>query len=314
MEFNMIHRKPTRNFFTLLELLIVVAILAIIGGGMIASYDGLEECAGHKAMTRDMAAINQAVRTFKVLNQKMPDNLESLLSNNVGAPTAPSTTNGDDNIVIALGDTTTEATFLNTALSDIITVNQLTEVQFNKLIAAGITKVRYLDVKGDANTATNLLTISAITGTGAATVGPMSTIDIPGHAFETPLSVTDSNRGRGFVFDLAKATFTGSEQRFAIWGAQIPDTPVNIYENTKVGAKATDVLVAFGIGNSATIIKGDFEGKISYPPFHTSLGKAEYNHYIMLVNVSGAKAKIVTIINAAGNTIDDEFSESKEQK
>ncbi|NQZ59019.1 MAG: prepilin-type N-terminal cleavage/methylation domain-containing protein [Lentisphaeraceae bacterium] len=311
----MIHRKPTRNFFTLLELLIVVAILAIIGGGMIASYDGLEESAGHKAMTRDMAALNQAVRTFKVLNQTMPNNVESLLRNNVASI---GSLTGDDNVTTSLGSTTAVASFLPAELKALITPRDLTQAQLDNLIASGITQVRYLDVLGDDETVSNL-SIASIEGGNATGVGTISTIDIPGHAFETPSADAASNRGRGFVLDFTGVTVSNTSPVFAIWGNQTTggagnSAPTSIYENTKVGAKATDVLVAFGIGHSATMVKGDFQGKISYPPFHTGLGKAEYNHYIMLVNVSVTPAKLVTIINAAGNTIDDEFSESKEQK
>ena len=277
---------------------------------MIASYDGLEEKASQKAATRDMSALNQAVRTFKVLNRKLPNNVESLLSNDVATI---STITDDDNVTTTLGSTTTEATLLSTELQALIAPAALTQTQFDNLIAAGITKVRYLDVLGDDETVSNL-NIDGIDGNNAASVGAISTIDIPGHAFETPLAGSGNNRGRGFVFDLENATFGSSNQEFAIWGGQNPSSPTDQYDNLKVGAPADSVLVAFGLGNSSTIVKGDFSAKISHAPFYTNVDKEKYNHYIMLVDVTQNPAKLITIVNSLGNSIDEEFSESTEQK
>src|SRR5687768_13697314 len=104
-------RKGTKGF-TLLELLIVVAILAIIGGALLASYEGLQASAAKGVATNTIASASQTVRAFTVLENEMPNNLESLLAGDPASLTYDA--NQFDNVAAGLDAAPTEPAFLET--------------------------------------------------------------------------------------------------------------------------------------------------------------------------------------------------------
>ncbi|MCG8380317.1 MAG: type II secretion system GspH family protein, partial [Proteobacteria bacterium] len=65
--------------FTLLELLVVTAILAIIAGATISALSGKDEQAGSAVTVHTMAAVESATRQHNALQKEQPSNLESLL-------------------------------------------------------------------------------------------------------------------------------------------------------------------------------------------------------------------------------------------
>ncbi len=73
--------------FTLLELLIVIAIIAAIAGVAVAAYEGLDQQAEKGQATFNIAAVDRAIRTFKVANNgAYPDDYDALVTN--GGPPA----------------------------------------------------------------------------------------------------------------------------------------------------------------------------------------------------------------------------------
>ncbi|GIW79820.1 MAG: hypothetical protein KatS3mg105_1627 [Gemmatales bacterium] len=75
-----------RNAFTLLELLVVVAILAILAGGLIVAYSGLEEQQSHGVAAHTLAGTDRAIRSFVTLNNgRYPNNLDSLVMSDAAA-------------------------------------------------------------------------------------------------------------------------------------------------------------------------------------------------------------------------------------
>src|SRR4051794_33561690 len=75
-----------RRGFTLLELLVVVAILAVIAGVVISQFDRLEDQASEGASTHTIAALDGAIRTFKVSTGNFPDEMDSLITDDASAP------------------------------------------------------------------------------------------------------------------------------------------------------------------------------------------------------------------------------------
>ena len=73
-------RSLRKAGFTLLEVLMVVAMLAIVGGAIITSYGGLEDKAAKGTATHSIAAVTEAFLVYESTEGGIPNNLESLLA------------------------------------------------------------------------------------------------------------------------------------------------------------------------------------------------------------------------------------------
>jgi prepilin-type N-terminal cleavage/methylation domain-containing protein len=319
--------KTLRNQagFTLLELLVVVAILAIIAGGVMAAYDGLEEQSAKGDASHSIATIDSAIRAASVINDgDAPNDLDSLIAVTPGSDvlTDPGITGGAPiaNLNSSLSDKLTTSVGIETSLPATYEAS---------LAAAGITSLRYIDVSGNSNACVSptfcLLTTNAQNGTDA-TVSNIEDADIPNRIFDFPREGTDRNRGRGFSQTLPA------------------DAPVAIFEPgrgginlTKVGANAgdmvgqlddeytdpngstADVLVAVGLGNNASIYASGQSVGLAQAPTYGDVAKNEYSRYILLYNVGSVDnpksvATLQAVIDSKGDFLDEELAEFSGQK
>ena len=69
-----------KNYFTLIELLIVVVILAILAGGAIATYSGYDKQAAKGQARNEIARLEAAIRNYQISKGVYPTNFDSLLS------------------------------------------------------------------------------------------------------------------------------------------------------------------------------------------------------------------------------------------
>ena len=248
-----LNRKGKKSGFTLVELLVVVAILAIVAGGLVASYDGFTRQATKSQAARDIAALNNLIRQHRITENQLPNNVESLLQ---AVPVSPAidATSGDIVALTVTGGAAVSATaanpFIEAGLQGKFAAGNLTAAQISNLVAAGITRVRHLDSAGTDEVASDLVALNA-EGGAAVNVGALSTIDIPTQAFSAPRPGANRNRGRGFASPLTADPLVTvpANTPFAIWGGQNPTTPVLDYDNIKVGANPAAVLVMFGHAN-----------------------------------------------------------------
>lgn len=343
-----IRRMKKAGNFTLLELLIVVAILAVIAGGVVGAFTNAEENAAQSQAARDIAAVDQAVQTSIAIEGVIPDNVDSLLSNVITASATDGTIdsagdylhsvdatgtgigvfsvaaaidNRDDRAYVpGLGtDTDEETSDAGGGLAGKIGARNLTATQVSRLQALGLTKVRYIDAGFDDNNTATDGTIPAsggTIGTPASISGNINDMDIPQNYFNAPRPGSDRNRGRGFAIDVSgTAADIAANVQFAVWDDQDPSAPAATYDNVKVGAKADAVLVCFGIGPDCSIVGKESKfGFSSGAPYYANVKQNEYNNYIMLVDVSQNPAKVVAVIDTKGDFRAEEFSEYLDQK
>lgn len=286
--------------FTLMELLVVVAILAVVGGLVIVAYDGLVGQAAKGTASNAMAALGDSVRAYQVLERSLPDDMETLLAVGVGTATTRFDAFKGDNVASSYnpGIAPRLSAVISPALAVRLEPYQLSVVQKTNLLASGISSVRYLDVRGEDEG--GRLDLRASGGT-PATVGAIKRIDIPSHAFDTPSPEPGANRGRGFSVRLREAPST-----FLPYMARLLPG-IGGYENQKLGAAPGATLVVLGIGKNCSLVHagGNVNGvttqaRLASPPFYGDLGKSEYPNYLIVLDVDQTPARFVTVLDPAG--------------
>ena len=290
------YNNKTQSGFTLLEVLMVVAMLAIVGGAIITNYSGLDRKAATSTGVHSLSGINNAITVFQATEGVLPNNLESLIAATPVTPTFESDI-PDNSAEDATGGVL--AAHLSHSLEDKLTV---VEIDPEPLLDAGITMIRYMDIKGNTTAADTELDIAGADG-NAADVGSIALIDIPGHAFEVPVS-GEGNRGRGYHVELAAGTLVP----MAVWNAGD-----NGYNNVVVGGVKTSQLVALGIGDASTLVGGGTFASLGDAPYKGGVAKNQYNHYIALIDVSVEPAKFVAVVCPNGHFGAAEFSEFQGQ-
>ena len=157
--------------FTLLELLVVVAILAIIAGAVISSLDGQEELAAQKTTVHTMAALEEGFQIYRVTERRnLPGGMDSLIctsavdvatdrdgnglqiAQNYTAVTVPGASNaiigGTSNVPRVGGGTTLD-------LGGELEIMDVDASFAAPLVNAGLTSLRYVDADFCDGTAGN---------------------------------------------------------------------------------------------------------------------------------------------------------------
>ena len=283
--------------FTLLEVLMVISMLAIVGGAIITNYGGLEDKTATGTSAHTMSAIENAFTVYQTTEGALPNNLETLIAATPDTPTFV-TLETDNAAADATGGVL--AGHLSHGLEGKLTV---TELDPEPLLDAGITRIRYMDLAGNAMTDDDHdLAIKGADGNPTA-VENLAEIDIPGHAFEVPLS-GDGNRGRGYYVNLV----AGTNVPLAVWNAGADG-----YNNVLVGADAGATLIALGLGDSSSLIGDGTFTNLNSTPYHGGMGRAEYNHFVALIDISVEPAKLVSIVCPTGHCNVEEYSEFRGQ-
>jgi prepilin-type N-terminal cleavage/methylation domain-containing protein len=262
--------------FTLLELLVVVAILAAIAGTatiMLQDTDRKGAAAAHVAM---MDELSKGIQTYMVLNKgKYPDNFDSLL--------LPGDVRG---IVLDSSD----RSLFDEGLHDALSVWSLNSAAQKSLEEAGITQYRVLDTSSVNCGANNRAAV-------IAAVRDRSNDVVPGNLYRS-----DKGNGCGGKSDTLEV-----DSNVLIWSGA-PE---------RVNAKASDTLIAFGIGPDSSLFDPATIGALSNTPTYRHVESHQYNRFIVLFNVGNVsgtnngngKASFHAIIDGAGDTKDEELGE-----
>ena len=269
--------------FTLLELLVVVAILAAIAGTatiMLQDTDRKGAAAAHVAM---MDELSKGIQTFRVLNSGMyPNNFDSLLHNGT-------------NVIVGA----TDAGVISSDLAGNMTLSTLTAADVTALSEVGITTTRVIDIAavpedaaaGDCATGATIkaLLVSKKTNVTPQNIFRPATANGCGYATDAPLADT----GAAYV-----------------WG----DGTANNLANQRVNAPVDAKLIAFGVGPDSSLFNPSTIGALSNVPVYRHVANTEYNRFIVLWNVGTAatpagQATFQAIIDGAGDTKDEELGE-----
>jgi len=288
--------KNNQQGFTLLELLVVVAVMAVIAGAAMMSMSGQEEHAGQGVAMHTMQTLENAENQFVIINKKIPDNLESILCTNVAATTTngmtvgvttnPADEDNQDNVLInnAAGTGTAAAITAANArifggLSDAGLIGGgLSNAYASKLVAvdipaagvdvlfqAGITSLQFADANGCDDLDS---TLSASTENDDVALDEYPLVN---SAFD----VAGFGGGFGINVTLDPAA----------------TAPMMMYEiPTDIGANANDIIVVLGIGNSSELVtSGDFLAK---SPRDGNVSGDKYGHFSLALKIGeyGANA------------------------
>ena len=330
--------------FTLPELLVVVAVLALIGTLALSLTDGVEEQATEKVTIANQGALLKSFHTYVTMNKGKLNNLDSLLR--VDVPAATGT--GSQIVFVDSDQANTKGNGLYTGCT------QIADQALAPDDADAIKKAQ--DCKGLYNDSgsTSQYAIYYAGQRGFSPIYGLKKLGLTnvydhsygyGHpvAFSSRGSETytsnfisaenlknnGSYEGPTFRADASanwKRELTGGHPILIInpknasmykrFGVDIETLSKDADETACLDAlnKAEYVLGVFGIGNKCTAVGG--RGGINSAPKCGILGKAYYPFYILVVKISlspddlGA-AKVVGVLDSKGRTVEDvQFSDT----
>jgi prepilin-type N-terminal cleavage/methylation domain-containing protein len=306
--------KAKQGGFTLLELLVVVAILAAIAGTASIALQDTDARASAAAHVTMMDELNKGIRTYRVLNKNSyPNRFDSLLQADVtaaGTPVAGAAAYPENSLV---------------AIEDIGTL-ALTAEAVSVLSDIGITELQYLDIgavtahDGRAIPAADECTSPNIT----ATIASRGNAVVSNNIFMSPTA-----NGCGGAVSLATddlvSIWTGGYERIyggdgVAWDTSGVPTKASPGAPITLGAADTPVVMAVGLGPSSNLFNANAIGGMTTVPSYRHVSEQQYGRFIALFeigNFTGTtnaytvadQVNLVAIVDGAGDTKEEELGE-----
>lgn len=310
-------RLRNQKGFTLLELLVVVAILAAVAGTAtiaLQDTDARASAAAHVAM---MDELNKGIGTYRVLQRNQyPNNFDSLLSTT--DPAAPTAANTEllpnaDGEVLAIEDVAVGAMIANVPA---------------RMAAIGMTQLRFIDA-GAAGAELPEGVTSCAPDTLQAQIGNRGNNLVAGNIFN---GVAGNGCGASVAVSAAPelAYYTGDVERVLGPGAY-GDAAVSINGTGAVEMGGTvpaagvqaPVLMAVGVGPASSLFTANQLGSMTSVPVYRHVQPNQYNRFIALFQVATATSTgaawgapeavdqitFAGIVDGAGDTKEEELGE-----
>jgi len=322
-------RADSRAGFTLVELLVVVAILAIVASFAITQYSNTQKTAAEKVSIANQEAVNRAVQSYLMLNGGTGLNyLDALIDWGTALGTA-GTFNTNLNSATVVGGVyrgPKQVSFSDTSAPGATAVEQ------NHGIASDLASkvcVYYLSATDVANLKKMGLTRAVYfnyttlhpSSRGGLTVTPeMEIVGGGGPAFRVEHAGAFGVALTNGAPVLAIRPSTSTLSLYQAFGSRLYATNGVAGANGVVPAPTTDaeamaaasgkVLLLFGLGNAASII-GARNGGLDNAPRCEALDFSYYRNYLLVVRCMGgatalnAGAEFAGVLDPKGQTVND---------
>jgi prepilin-type N-terminal cleavage/methylation domain-containing protein len=278
--------RRRRSGFTLIEMVVVIAILVILTGLVVAKLDVFEMKANKGVSAANMAGIARYVQTYRTLSSQYPDGWDSLLVNGTSLPLA-GPPNGTPGLHPEL---TGGSPFVGAPITELATTTlTASEVQsLGRLFVATLydfpAVAQWTDIPGNMATIRRALT----TGSTVATLN--ATIPTDG---VTPVT-------------------QGDPKAIAVIS--------HIYPNPGAGGPivpANKQLVVFGLGRFNTLIGSTNQnGLLTEAPFYANTNQVQYyNRFLVVfeVDTTGSRCREVAVLGGDGDQMTDEIADYYQQ-
>lgn len=308
-------KKASQEGFTLLELLVVVAILAAIAGTATIALQDTDARAAAAAHVAMMDELNKGVRTFRVLQRNvLPNNLDSLMSNTAGTYALLPNDDGD---ILGIGDVAAGAMIagVNGVMGDI-----------------GMTELRYINADASGDELPEDVDSCAVADLQAV-ISSRGNAVVAGNIFNGP-----SGNGCGESVAVSAspdvAYWSGTVERILGPGpygdaaydgngnasGDFADLPTLAADDAGV---EIPVLLATGFGPSSNLFNTEELGGMTSVPVYRHVGPDQYNRFIGLFKVAQMtwngtawsaieatdQVAFVGVVDGAGDTKEEELGE-----
>ena len=289
-------RNKKMSAFTLLELLVVMAILAAVAGTAsiaLKDTDARAAAAAHVAM---MDQLNKGIRSYRVLQKnELPTRFDSLLAED---GTDPGMLGFDPSVDAVIAS-------IPTGVQEI-------------MVAGGINALMYIDNDADG-TAGNELPEGAVVGSFdcsdtyiQALINSRSNAVVAGNIF-----LPAAANGCGVEVALGAATVNGVFWNGGTTRLTGQDDPAGA--GTAYNAPGNYVYLITGIGPASTLFDANTLGGMTTVPVYRHVGADEYGRFMAVWNVgtygaagaivAGDQCELVAIVDGALDTKEKELGE-----